>query len=394
MGLIKAALGAANGTLGDQWKEYFYCDSLNDDTLVAKGQKKTSSHFGRSSNSRGEDDVISNGSLIAVNEGQAMMIVEQGAIVEFSAEPGEFTYDSSSEPSIFTGDLKEGVKAAFETFKKRFTFGGDAAKDQRVYYFNTKEIVGNKYGTANPVPFRVVDKNVGLDVDISIRCNGEYSYKLTNPVLFYKNVCGNVADVYDRSQIDSQLKSELLTSLQPAFAKLSELGIRYSALPGHAQELADALNSILSTKWKETRGIEIASFGVNSVTASDEDAAMIKEMQKSGALRDPSMAAATLASAQGEAMKAAANNANGAAMGFMGMNMAQNTGGVNANNLYAMGGQNNTQNGWKCECGTMNTGKFCTNCGKPQPGSWKCECGTENSGKFCTNCGKPKPESK
>ena len=394
MGLIKAALGAANGTLGDQWKEYFYCDSLNDDTLVAKGQKKTSSHFGRSSNSRGEDDVISNGSLIAVNEGQAMMIVEQGAIVEFSAEPGEFTYDSSSEPSIFTGDLKEGVKAAFETFKKRLTFGGDAAKDQRVYYFNTKEIIGNKYGTANPVPFRVVDKNVGLDVDISIRCNGEYSYKLTNPVLFYKNVCGNVADVYDRSQIDSQLKSELLTSLQPAFAKLSELGIRYSALPGHAQELADALNSILSTKWKETRGIEIASFGVNSVTASDEDAAMIKEMQKSGALRDPSMAAATLASAQGEAMKAAASNTNGAAMGFMGMNMAQNTGGVNANNLYAMGGQTNTQNGWKCECGTMNTGKFCTNCGKPQPGSWKCECGTENTGKFCTNCGKPKPESK
>ena len=254
MGLIKAAAGAIGGTLADQWKDYFYCDAIDADVLVVKGQKRVS---GRSSNSRGEDNVISNGSGIAVADGQCMMIVEQGKVIELCAEPGVFTYDSEATPSIFAGNLKEGLKNAARDAWDRFKFGGGTGRDQRIYYFNTKEIIGNKYGTASPVPFRVVDRNIGLDMDIAIRCNGEYSYKIVNPMLFYTNVCGNVSESYSREEIDSQLKSELLTALQPAFARISEMGIRYSAIPGHTTELGDALNEVLSKKWLELRGLQV-----------------------------------------------------------------------------------------------------------------------------------------
>lgn len=403
MGLIKAFTGALGGTTADQWREYFYCDSLSADTLVAKGQKRVS---GRSSNRKGEENIISNGSVIAVNEGQCMIIVEQGKVTELCAEAGEFLYDSSTEPSIFYGGLGKGILDSFKTIGKRFTFGGDTAKDQRVYFFNTKEIMGNKYGTPNPVPFRVVDRNVGLDVDIAIRCHGEYSYKITDPILFYTNVCGNVAGVYDRSEIDGQLKSELMTALQPAFAKISDMGIRYSALPGHTVEMAEALNEVLSEKWSKMRGISVFSIGINSVTASEEDEKMIKELQRNAAYRNPTMAAATLVGAQAQAMQDAAKNTGGAGafMGFAGMNMANAAGGMNARDLYAMGAAQpasapaaSAKDSWKCACGTVNTGRFCSGCGKPQPapeGAWKCECGAENTGRYCSECGKPKPEAK
>ena len=402
MGLIKALTGAAGGVLADQWKEYFYCNSLEEDVLVAKGQKKVS---GRSSNTKGVENIISNGSVIAVNEGQCMLIVDQGKVAEICSEAGEYQYNSSTEPSIFCGNLGDSVVEAFKNIGKRFTFGGEAPKDQRVYFVNIKELVGNKYGTPNPVPFRVVDQNIGLDIDISIRCFGEYSYKITNPVLFYTNVCGNVASAYTRETLDSQLKTELLTALQPAFAKISEMGVRYSALPAHTTEIANALNDVLSSKWKELRGIEIVSFGVSSVKASDEDEAMIKELQRNATFRNPTMAAAHLVGAQASAMQTAAGNQNaGSAMAFMGMNMANQAGGVNAQNLFAMGQQQAAQNqqaaqpqknteGWTCGCGhTGNTGKFCTECGakKPEEG-WTCACGTVNKGKFCMECGAKKP---
>jgi len=392
MGLIKAALSSAKGVLADQWKEYFYCEAIPSNILVVKGSKKVS---GRSSNRKGADNIISSGSVIAVADGQCMLIVEQGKIVDVCAEPGEYTYDASTEPSIFSGDLGENIKAIFANVGKRFTFGGEVPKDQRVYYFNTKELVGNKYGTPSPVPFRVVDRNVGLDVDISIRCFGEYSYKITNPLLFYTNVCGNISDVYQRSAIEGQMKTELLTALQPAFAKISDMGIRYSALPGHTMELADALNEVLSSKWRDLRGIEIVSFGVSSVKASEEDEKMIKELQRNAAFMNPNMAAAHLVGAQASAMQDAAKNPGGAAVGFMGMNMAAGAGGVNAAQLFQMGQQqapaapSAPANGWKCKCGTVNTGKFCTECGSPQ--GWTCKCGSVNKGKFCPECGSKKP---
>ena len=408
MGLLKAGVGAAGGVLADQWREYFYCDSLPENVLAARGYKRVS---GRSSNTKGSDNVISNGSVIAVADGQCMMIVDQGRIVEVCAVPGEFTYDMSTEPSLFTGEFKESVRAVIDSMTTRFTFGGEAPKDQRVYYFNTKELIGNKYGTPSPVPFRVVDQRAGIDIDVGIRCFGEYSYRISNPMLFYTNVCGNVSEDYTRDRLDSQLKTELLTALQPAFAKIGENGIRYSQLPGHTLELADALNEVLSKKWRDLRGIEIVSFGVSSVTADEEDEKMLKELQRNAAFMDPTRAAAHLVGSQGDAMKMAANNQGGAAMAFMGMNMAGQMGGMNAQNLYQMGAQQQAQqpapaapaapaNGWTCSCGQSGiTGNFCPNCGskKPEPkpaaGSWKCpQCGATATGKFCPECGTKKPE--
>lgn len=401
MGLLKAGVGALSGVLADSWRDYFYCESMDADTLVQKGEKKAG---GRSSNKKGTDNIISNGSIINVNDGQCMMIVESGKVVELCAEPGEFVYDTGTEPSIFYGPLGENIKRSFSEIGKRFTFGGEPAKDQRVYYFNTKEIIGNKYGTPSPVPFRVVDTNIGLDVDIAIRCHGEYSYKITNPMLFYTNVCGNVEDTYVRETIDSQLKTELLTALQPAFARISDMGIRYSSLPAHTMEIGDALNNVLSSKWRDLRGIKIVVFGVSSVNASEEDEKMIKEIQRNATFRNPTMAAAHMVGAQAQAMQDAAKNEGGmgAMGGFFGMNMAQNAGVGAAANLFAMGQQQPHQpaqaptsaNIWKCECGTDNTGKFCQNCGKPQPvaSGWTCSCGAVNMGKFCQNCGSKKPE--
>ena len=397
MGLIKAIAGAAGGVLSDQWKEYFYCEAMPADVLAVKGQKRVSSRSGN----RGADNIISDGSVIAVADGQCMIIVEQGKVVDICAEPGEYTYDISTEPSIFSGSLAENIGEIFKNIGKRFTFGGEAPKDQRVYYFNTKELVGNKYGTPSPVPFRVVDQRAGIDIDISIRCFGEYSYRIANPILFYTNTCGNVERAYTRDNIESQMKTELLTALQPAFAKISAMGIRYSALPGHTMEMAEALNEVLSAKWRDLRGIEIVSFGVSSVKASEEDEQMLKELQRNAAFMNPNMAAAHLVGAQAQAMQDAAKNQGGAMAGFMGMGMAQQAGGVNAAQLFQMGAQQPQQpvqqaapaNGWKCACGATATGNFCPECGskKPAANGWTCSCGTVNKGKFCTECGAKKP---
>lgn len=407
MGILKVGAGVARGVLADQWREYFYCSSMDSDVLVTKGAKRQGQ---RSYNTKGSENLITNGSIIAVNEGQCMLIVDQGAVVEVCAEAGEFVYDTSTEPSIFYGSLKKTIVDTFKQFGKRVTMGGDTGKDQRIYFVNTKEILGNKYGTANPVPFRVVDQNIGLDIDIAIRCHGEYAYKIVDPILFYKNICGNVESDYTRDRIDSQLKSEVLTALQPTFGRISEMGIRYSALPAHTIELANALNEVLAENWAKRYGIEISSVGVNSVKAPEEDEAMIKELQRNAVFRNPGMAAAHLTSAQADAMKsAAANTSTGPMMAFAGMNMAQQAGGINPNVLYQMAGQQNTANqaagtavskekvesGWTCSCGhTGNTGKFCVECGKPKPTDnfWTCTCGAKNKGKFCSECGKKKPE--
>ncbi len=397
MGLIKAGIGALGGTLADQWKEYFYCDSIDKEILVVKGQKRIS---GRSSNTKANDNIISNGSGIAVADGQCMIIVEQGKVVEVCAEPGEFTYDTSTEPSIFAGSLGESIKQTFKTIGKRFTYGGDTGKDQRVYYFNIKEIIDNKFGTANPIPFRVVDRNIGLDVDVSVRCNGVYSYKIVDPLLFYTNVCGNVEYEYSRAEIDSQLKTEFLSALQPAFARLSEMELRPNAIPGHTEELSQAMNESLTAKWRELRGLAVVSVAMNGITLPEEDAEMIKLAQKNAIMRDPTMAAAQLVGAQADAMKTAAANEGGAMTGFMGMGMAMNAGGMNAQNLFAMGQQQQAQQpsasakgGWQCSCGTVNNGKFCQNCGSPKPAEngWTCSCGAVNKGNFCQNCGTKRP---
>ncbi len=452
MGLIQAAKDTINSMLADQWIEYFYCDSLPENTLMVKGKRKNTN----SNNNNGNDNIISNGSIIAVNEGQCMIIVDQGGVVDICADAGEFIFDASTEPSVLAGNLGQSVKDSFKTMVKRFTTGGDTAKDQRIYFFNIKEIMNNLFGTANPVPFRVVDTNIGLDMDIAIRCNGSYSFKITDPLLFYKNVAGNVTQNYTRDQLASQMKSELLNALQPAFAKVSGMGVRYSALPGHTLELTNALNEVLSEQWSNKRGIEIVSMNINSVKASEEDEQMIKDMQKDAVYRNKDMLMANMGMGAIEAMKiGAANESTGAMMGLGAVNMAgtagasmmapfMQMGGMNGMGMNGMGmnnmGMNNMNGmnggqmtneqmaamqadamkkaaaaeanglvagaavmgaqkapvlGWTCTCGKEdNRGKFCEECGakKPSEAGWTCSCGHVNQGKFCQECGAKKPE--
>ena len=404
MGLIKAAINAVAGNLADQYKEYIYCESLSNDILAAKGHKRVGS---RGTN-KGDDNVITDGSAIAVNEGQCALVVVDGKVSEVAAEAGVFEFKSAVSPSVFSGSLGDGIMNTIKDIGSRITYGGQAGHDQRVYYVNIKEIMGNRYGTVNPIPFRVVDNNIGLDVDVSLRCNGEYSFRITNPVLFYTNICGNFGETFNRSNIDSMLKAEILTALQPALGKISEQGVRPSALPGKAVEISEALNEALTEKWGKLRGMVVASFAMNPPTLPKEDQEMITNLQRTAVMRNPNMAAATLVEAQASAMETAAGNQGGAMMGFMGMNMAQQQGGFNAQSLYQMGAQQQAQQTvqqpaaqaapaqgtWTCECGASNTGKFCANCGKAKPAQaegWTCSCGTVNKGKFCQNCGKPRP---
>ena len=451
MGLIKAGIGALGGVLADQWKEYFYCDALDMDTLVVKGQKRVS---GRSSNTKGSDNLISNGSVIAVADGQCMMIVEQGKVVEVCAEPGEFVYDTSTEPSIFAGKLGTSIKDTFKAIGKRFTFGGDTGKDQRVYYFNTKEIMGNKFGTPSPIIFEVMNKRIGFSRTVNVRCNGVYSYIITNPLLFYTKVCGNVEQPYTRDKIDEQMKTEFVSALQPAFGALAEMELRPAQLPAKVNELRKAMNDALQYEWVESRGISVEKIALNPITLNPEDMKKIQEMEDSASYgSNPFMMAGRMTTATANAMETAAGNSAGAMTGFMGMGMAGNAmgGGFNqAQQFYQMGQQQQQQqqaqqmaqqmadaqvramdqvaadvsanrwtctcgatatgkfcpecgskkpdpkpaNGWKCACGATVTGKFCPECGSPKPaddGSWTCSCGTKNTGKFCAECGSKKP---
>ena len=407
MGLIKAGIGALGGTLADQWKEFFYCEALDKDVLMVKGQKRTGS---RSSNTKGSDNIISNGSGIAVADGQCMIIVEQGEIVEVCAEPGEFTFDTSSEPSIFAGKFGESLKQSFATFGRRFTYGGDTGKDQRVYYFNTKELIDNKFGTANPVPFRVVDSKAGIDLDVGLRCSGVYSYRISDPIIFYKKVCGNVSNEYRRDELDTQLKTEFISALQPSLAQLSELELRPSQIIAHTADLEKAMHQTLSYKWGELRGLEVVSVALGSVTLPEDDQKRLQDAQTANAYSDPGRAAGRMVSSTANAMEGAANNPNGAMNGFIGMGMAQGMGGISATDLFAMNAQKQAQQaqqpaaapaaapgaGWTCpNCGKQNTGKFCQDCGTamPQPAApWTCpNCGKQNTGKFCQDCGTAKP---
>lgn len=406
MGLIKAGVGAIGGTLADQWKEFFYCDALPNDVLMRKGEKRTG---GRSSNTKGNDNIISNGSGIAVADGQCMIIVEQGKIVEVCAEPGEFTYNNSTEPSVFAGNLGESIKESFKTLGKRFTYGGDTGKDQRVYYFNTKEIIGNKFGTPNPIMFEITNKNIGIRRSVNVRCNGVYTYVITNPLLFYTRLCGNVESEFLREQIDEQLKAEFIDALQPALGILAEQELRPAQLPAKVNELKAAMNDALKQEWIENRGISVGKIALNPITLTAEDMKKINELEDAANIgSNPYMMAGRMTNATADAMQTAAGNSAGAMTGFMGMGMVGGMGGQGgfgaAQNMFNMGAQQQQStpaapaaDGWKCSCGATATGKFCPECGgkKPEPkpadGEWKCSCGATATGKFCPECGSPKP---
>lgn len=390
MGLIRAAAAAAGKTLGDQWLELYVADSLDNDTLMTRGRVQSNK---MSSNKFGNDNIITNGSGLLVADGQCAIIVDQGEIVEICAEPGYYTYDQSSEPTIFKGDLADSVQAAFETMMKRFTYGGDSGKDQRIYYFNTKEILDNKFGTPNPIPFRVVDASIGLDIDVSLRCAGVYSLHVCDPIVLYKNLAGNVSSSYKVSDITDQLRAEFLGALQPAVSKLSDLGIRPNQIPAHVEELCTYMNEALAAKWREKRGIEVVSITLNTVTLPEDDEAMIKQAQKAKLNADPAMRAAQQAAATQDAMRAAASNEAGAAGAFVAAGMAQNMGGQ-VQGIYEQGAAAQqaapAAGSWTCSCGAANTGNFCTNCGAKKPEAAfcpKCGAAVPAGSKFCPACG-------
>jgi membrane protease subunit (stomatin/prohibitin family) len=352
MGLIKALVGSVAGTLSESWKDYFVCDSMDNDTLMVKGTKRGYS---------GSNEVITNGSGIVVNEGQCALVVEEGNILEVAAEPGNYTFDSSMSPSIFDGGLA-GIKKTFEDALGRFTYGGDVNKSQRVYYVNTKEIMGNLFGTPTPIPFRVIDHNIGLDVDVKVRCNGEYTFRITDPITFYQKVAGNKADRYEKDEIISIMKAELLNALNPAFSKISSQGIRYSELPGHTAELTSAAAEALHKCWAEDRGITLGSIAINSVSIPEEDEKKIRDLQMAAVNKDSSMANATVISALADAMRDAAKNENGAGTGFVNVNMAQNL----AGSILSQTQQNQPAANYCPFCGqAVPAGaKFCPFCGK------------------------------
>lgn len=428
MGLIRAAKDAISTMMADQWREYFYCDSLSNEVLVVKGQKKFTE--GRNSNTKGIDNIITNGSIVAVNEGQCMMIVDQGEIVEFCAEAGEFVYEASTEPSLFYGGLGEGLKGTFNSIGKRFTFGGNAAKDQRVYFFNTKEIMGNLYGTATPIDFHLVSPHTGYSFDTVIRCNGEYSFKIVDPLLFYKNVCANVVDEFTKSSEDGTkllrlMKQELLTKLPTALAPIAGQGILPYQLGNYTEAICETLKQGLSEKWTLSRGIEVVSMTI-AATVPEEAREALNKWNDTVMLTRPDMQQAKKTEAFAEFMsKSSLGGGEGGStdpmtgmMGMMAMNMMGNMMGGQPGmqqmqpqmGQMGMAGmqqgaapmQNATPQtaaapvlGWTCSCGKSdNRGKFCMECGTPKPSEagWTCGCGTVNQGKFCMNCGTKKPE--
>lgn len=426
MGLIKATaetlgsmaktaggniLGNAVSSLGsvvsDQYREYFYCDAFPEGVLAVKGKNKNQKGM-----NKGNDNIISNGSVIAVNEGQCMILVDQGKVTEICATPGEFIYDGSTEPSIFYGNLGENIKNSFIALGKRFAFGGEIPKDQRVYFINIKEVRNNLWGTSSPIPFFIHDKVTGFQGDISLMCNGEFSYMISDPIRFYTFVCTNFTSEFNKKEIHSILRSEFMTALQPALGSFSDVGLRYSQITTLTDDLTDRLNEQLSKKWGELRGLKVVSVTFNTLKATKEDEDRIKSFQDTAVFTNVNMAAARMVTAQANAMEAAASNENaGPMMAFAGMNMAQMAGGgsgVNAANLFAMGQQQQAaapqaapaamapaDAGWTCACGTSgNSGKFCRECGAAKPADatgWTCSCGAVNKGKFCQECGSKKP---
>lgn len=416
MGLIRAALGAAGSVLADQWKEYFWADAMSGDQLIVKGKKQTKG------NNKGKEDIISNGSAIAVAEGQAAIIVEDGKIVEFCAEPGRFIWDRSSEPSVFCGGLWNGIVDSFKKIGERFTFGGDKAKVQRIYYVNVKEIMDNKFGTTSPMVYDDPYYRTAL----YIRYFGQFSFRIKDPIVFFSSVAGAVADVYTKGELMDMCKDEFMTALDSSLAMLSASGIKFSQIPMKQRELAKFMSETLDEEWGVKRGLDVVSVAIVKVTPDENSRKRIEEFDTNVMHSNPNAMAGGLAYAQMQAMQKAAANSAGAMTGFMGLGMMGNAMGNAAqsqgallNTAQAMSEKENAEreaekkaaeaakkaaeeakkdeNVWTCSCGAGNKGKFCYQCGTKKPealpeGAWKCSCGSVNTGKFCPECGGKKPD--
>lgn len=394
MGLISAAVSSVSGVLSDSWKEVIEPDDMSDSTLLVKGVAVK-----KGSNKKGTDNYVSNGSVIHVYPNTLMLLMDGGKIVDYSAQEGYYEVNNSSDPSIFNGELKDSVK---ETWK-RFQFGGVPSQKQYVYYINTAEIKGIKFGTRNPVNYF----DNFYNAELFLRAHGSYSIKITDPIKFFTEFAPKGTDRIEIKDLSEQLFNEFMDALQSAINQMSVDGVRISAITSKSRELSKYMADVLDADWNDLRGIEVCSVGLASISYDDESKALINMRNKGAMMSDPTIREGFVQSSVAQGMQAAGSNTSGAANAFMGMGMGMNAAGgfmsaASQTNAAQMAQQqaaqqaaqqNQAANGWKCSCGTVNTGNFCSGCGskKPENTSWTCSCGTTNTGRFCSNCGSPKP---
>ena len=394
MGLISAAVSSVSGVLSDSWKEVIEPDDMSYSTLLVKGVAVK-----KGSNKKGTDNYVSNGSVIHVYPNTLMLLMDGGKIVDYSAQEGYYEVNNSSAPSIFNGELKDSVK---ETWK-RFQFGGVPSQKQYVYYINTAEIKGIKFGTRNPVNYF----DNFYNAELFLRAHGSYSIKITDPIKFFTEFAPKGTDRIEIKDLSEQLFNEFMDALQSAINQMSVDGVRISAITSKSRELSKYMADVLDADWNDLRGIEVCSVGLASISYDDESKALINMRNKGAMMSDPTIREGFVQSSVAQGMQAAGSNTSGAANAFMGMGMGMNAAGgfmsaASQTNAAQMAQQqaaqqaaqqNQAANGWKCSCGTVNTGNFCSGCGskKPENTSWTCSCGTTNTGRFCSNCGSPKP---
>ena len=397
MGLITAAVSAVGGTLADSWKDIVEPADMDEGTLLVKGVTVK-----KGSNKRGSDNYVSNGSIIRVYPNTLMLLMDGGKIVDYSAQEGYYEVNNSSSPSLFNGELSATLKDTWERFK----FGGMPSQKQEVYYINTAEIKGIKFGTRNPVNYF----DNFYNAELFLRAHGTYSIKISDPLKFFTEFAPKGTGRIDIKNLSDQLFNEFMDALQSAINQMSVDGVRISAITSKSRELSKYMADTLDADWRDLRGIEICSVGMASISYDDESKALINMRNKGAMMGDPSVREGYVQSAIAEGLQAAGSNNAGAGNAFMAMGMGMNAAGgfmntasqtnmaqMQMNQAAAqqrMQAQQPAQNGWTCSCGNVNTGNFCNNCGskKPEaPASWQCSCGNTNTGNFCNNCGAKKP---
>lgn len=395
MGIVKAFFGAMGGNLADSWGEVIEAGPMSDTTVFTKGVKVRKDK--RSSNKRGTEDVISNGSVIHVYPGQFMMLIDGGKVVDFTAEEGYYKVDDSAAPSLFAGELGASIKDAFQRIK----FGGTPSYAQKAYFINLQEIKGIKFGTRAPVNYF----DNFYNSELFLRAHGTYSVKITNPIKFYTEAIPKNADSVDISDINEQYLSEFLEALTAAINKMSADGIRISHVASRSRELSGYMAEELDADWRELRGIEVQSVGIASVSYDEESRKLI-DMRNAGAmLGDARVREGYVQGSMARGFEAAGGNSSGSANAFVGMGMGMGAGGsmfgaMSETNRREMEREDKAraEGGWTCACGKAgNAGKFCSECGAKKPeasGAWTCSCGKAgNTGKFCSECGAKKPET-
>lgn len=408
MGLIKLLTGSVGSTFRDAAKDYYRCDGMTNDVLVMPATQVLRNGSCNNATNR----VISDGSVFDVAAGQAALLIENGKVYDFvlateDTFAGQYKYDSKVEPSFLaTSSIKEALKVGIETAKQRFTFGSQSSNTMNIIYINLKEI------TKNPVGFgKTAFKDKYLKTRLMLSGHGYYTFKIQDPMAFYENMVMDYNKKYMKSEITEQMRVELQPVLQEAIGLMApQCEGGYDDIYTKRREIAQIVNESLKESWGD-RGIVLDEIAITP-QLSPEDEKRVMELENNKTLSNADMALGSMINAQNNAMQTAAGNTGGAAMGFYGMNMAQQMGGFNANQMLMQQmqmqqAQQMTQptpvpaaNSWTCSCGTTNTGAFCQGCGTKKPAptptadSWTCKCGTTNTGRFCQGCGSPKEEKK